>query len=111
WVIREGGTWDEFYGWRPNDELEIALQKVEIIAVFAKKRTHIFSRTRINDPSRIVEHKEKWTTLYTEKLLAAHPIAAVDAANRTLKHVARDKMRNDLIGTYPPKRLSIEEAS
>jgi hypothetical protein len=111
WVIRECGTWDEFYGWRPDDELEIALQKVEIIAVFAKKRKHIFSRTWIDDRSKIVEHKERRTTLYTEKLLGAHPIAAVNAANRILKRVAKDKMRNDLIGTYPPKRLGNEGAS
>lgn len=54
--------------------------------------------------------KEEWTeTRYIEDLKGNNAIAAVNAANRVLKKLAAAKVRSDLIGTYPPKKLIVEE--
>lgn len=64
---------------------------------------------------RVLHHEkvgvnEEWTeTQYVEELKGNNPIAAVNAANRVLKEFAAAKVRADLIGTYPPKTLIVEE--
>lgn len=69
------------------------------VVEYVKKKS-LFGRERI-----VQVRFRSWDKVDSEPLKGNHAIAASNAANRIMKRRAADKVRQSLIGVYPPKKL------
>lgn len=58
--------------------------------------------------STYTESTEIESELFAEDCQGSHPIAVRNAANRIMKRWEGQKIRDSLIGDYPPKKLEVE---
>lgn len=84
--------------------LAISIEKfwpVRVSTVMTKKRLFLARRVKTYEA---IEEKKRIISI---DLKGNNPIAARNAANKAMRDFEALKMRESLIGTYPPKKLEV----
>lgn len=83
--------------------LNISIERFSVQQVSVSKKVKgLFGRKK---KIKSLEARELTEKLISVELQGNNPIAARNAANRAIKEFGALKMRDSLIGTYPPKKL------
>lgn len=105
WVISPKRISSESgYFWFDDPKiLNISIERFSVQQVsVSKKMKGLFGRKK---KIKSLESREVTEKLISIELQGNNPIAARNAANRAMKEFEALKMRDSLIGTYPPKKL------
>lgn len=108
WRVRHHRTWDQGYRFGvivDSTRLQVLLMRpvsgTRTEKVYPKpwyRRTH--QETEVSYTSEDIQ--------FVEDAEGTHPIAVRNAANRIMKQWEKAKVRDALVGDYPPKTLEVE---